>query len=235
MSKAQRAGTHWYVVDKYSFSNGRSIIKSLCGDSRIAIHSYVIDRARLDGFGLVFDEVLSRCEDYEFIIRLVARHFPDMGLIETPICEYRIRMDGSNSVLDGHASPPTEVPPEWRDCIAIVDRRRHVVRWSVTVAELAELNLASIQKDAQLSQHQRANAEQALLTAQHQAMIEVQRTTIDAQTALLASYQQERGTRSYRAFRAMCAVSDLLPRPIRRGLFQLLRLGWRTLGCFVRL
>lgn len=70
-------------------------------DNFVPIHSYVIDRTRCNSKFLNFDVNLSRLEDYAFLIKIAANHEINFDLINFSVCEYRIRQDGTNSVMDG--------------------------------------------------------------------------------------------------------------------------------------
>ena len=78
-----------YTRDRYSFLQH---LKT----NFIPFHSLLIDRSRSDD-ELRFDESYLRCEDYEMLLRL-ARTKEPLHLPEET-CEYRVRMDGSNSTV----------------------------------------------------------------------------------------------------------------------------------------
>ncbi|MEB3203384.1 MAG: glycosyltransferase [Candidatus Sericytochromatia bacterium] len=65
----------------------------------IPIHSFCVDRATEVGAALTFDESMIRAEDYDALLRLASQSKPAFSPEFT--CEYRIRLDGSNTVLDG--------------------------------------------------------------------------------------------------------------------------------------
>lgn len=67
-------------------------------DNFIPLHSFAVDRAGGSG-PCSFDESLSRLEDYDFLLRLASRHPP--AYVPLATCEYRIRTDGTNTVIDG--------------------------------------------------------------------------------------------------------------------------------------
>lgn len=106
--------SHWYVQSKDSFfSWGRSRF-DLFIENFVPIHSYVIDRSRLGSFVLNFDDAFPPLEDYDFLLRLFAAFDPDLSKIEVPVCEYRIRMDGSNSIAYVAGTPPETVRKQKR-------------------------------------------------------------------------------------------------------------------------
>ena|GEM_PF-612032 len=75
----------------------------LIHDNYITCHSYVMDRHRLGNFQISFAEEMSLHEDYSFLLRLCALFRP-VFTPGVPSCEYRMRDDGTNSILHGGAS-----------------------------------------------------------------------------------------------------------------------------------
>nr|WP_222533341.1 glycosyltransferase [Azospirillum sp. 412522] len=76
---------------------GRTLLNLLEGNF-CPIHSYVIDRSRVDDGILAIDPALTIEEDYDLLLRLCARHPSDFELIGTPIGYYVFKTDGSNTV-----------------------------------------------------------------------------------------------------------------------------------------
>lgn len=74
--------------------NNFSLTK-LCQNGFIAIHSYLIDRTKIEPDILRFNESLSVLEDYEFMLRLAKHHKPIY--IPEITCEYRHYTDFRNS------------------------------------------------------------------------------------------------------------------------------------------
>jgi hypothetical protein len=72
----------------------------LIRENFITCHSYVLDRTRMGRFPVKFAEELSLHEDYAFLLRLCALFRPALPP-GPPSCEYRIRDDGTNSILYG--------------------------------------------------------------------------------------------------------------------------------------
>jgi glycosyltransferase involved in cell wall biosynthesis len=71
-------------------------------DNHIPIHSFMIDRFRIQDSDLCFDETVECLEDYIFLILFAFKYEP--LYLREKICEYRIRLDGSNSVMIGTSS-----------------------------------------------------------------------------------------------------------------------------------
>lgn len=119
---------HWFVQTKEDFfSWGRSQL-DLLKENFVPIHSYVIDRSRLGEFDLYFDESFSLLEDYDFLLRLCAAFDLDFAMLDTPVCEYRIRADGSNSLAHVPNAPPAVIAAQQRAQKLIKERKKSLVR-----------------------------------------------------------------------------------------------------------
>lgn len=123
------ARDHWYVQSKDNsfFSWGRSRF-DLFVENFVPIHSYVIDRSRLGSFALHFDDAFPPLEDYDFLLRLFARFEPDLTKLGTPVCEYRIRTDGSNSISYVADAPPETVKKQKRAQMLIQKRKASLIQ-----------------------------------------------------------------------------------------------------------
>lgn len=96
-------------------------------DNFCPIHSYVIERARVERECLRFDERLSRHEDYEFLLRLCARYPSSFALVGRFVGDYYLKDDGSNTILVP-SSVSTERLAEWRWSGEFVERQRNAIR-----------------------------------------------------------------------------------------------------------
>ncbi len=72
---------------------------NLFRDNQCPIHSFIIDRNRVDAARLRFDERLNKNEDYDMLLRLCSRYRSDFSAFESIIGLYCLRTDGSNTVL----------------------------------------------------------------------------------------------------------------------------------------
>jgi hypothetical protein len=86
----------------------------------------VIDRARLGNSELKFDESFTLLEDYDFVLRLFAAHEPDFALLDKPVCEYRIRLDGSNSIAHTAAASPEVIELQQRAWVMIKESKKNL-------------------------------------------------------------------------------------------------------------
>jgi len=78
-----------FTMEEYSF------LVHLKGNF-IPFHTFLVDTTRTDS-AIWFNEEFTRCEDYEFLLRLANSREPVHVREET--CEYRIRLDGTNSSM----------------------------------------------------------------------------------------------------------------------------------------
>jgi len=73
-------------------------LAELAYDNYVTCHSYVIDRTRLGTFRPRFEESLDKGEDYVMVLRLMAL-FEPLATGGVPSAEYRIRDNGSNTII----------------------------------------------------------------------------------------------------------------------------------------
>lgn len=147
---------HWFVQSKDNFfAWGRSRL-DLIRENFVPIHSYVIDRARLEDFDLYFDETFSILEDYEFLLRLCAKFEPDFSRFETPVCEYRIRLDGSNSIAHTTNAPANVIAAQKRAQRLIKERKESLIR-NMPATDLVKLKEGLLES---INQRQLANPEE---------------------------------------------------------------------------
>jgi glycosyltransferase involved in cell wall biosynthesis len=106
------ADGHWVLLEEQDpFRDGKSIIELIAGNF-LPIHSYVIDRMRVPAHALRFREELSLQEDYEFLLRLLTVAEFDFEERQRRIGTYRLRTDGSNTMVLNAAEPRFQ---EWVD------------------------------------------------------------------------------------------------------------------------
>jgi glycosyltransferase involved in cell wall biosynthesis len=117
---------HWFTHKKDNFFSWGRSLTDLYAENFVPIHSYVIDRARLGNSELKFDESFTLLEDYDFVLRLFAAHEPDFTLLDKPVCEYRIRLDGSNSVAHTPAASPEVIDLQRRAQLMIKESKKNL-------------------------------------------------------------------------------------------------------------
>jgi glycosyltransferase involved in cell wall biosynthesis len=117
---------HWFTHKKDNFFAWGRTLADLFAENFVPIHSYVIDRARLGNSELKFDESFTLLEDYDFVLRLFAAHEPDFTLLDKPVCEYRIRLDGSNSIAHTSAASPEVIALQQRAWLMIKESKKNL-------------------------------------------------------------------------------------------------------------
>src|SRR2546422_6075031 len=160
MSRMKWASNHWYVSKKENPWAWGQTRDDLLADNFVPIHSYVIDRKRINPRDLYFDDAMPPLEDYDLLLRLVARYTFDFSRLNTPVCEYRIH--GRNSIpYEPEAGPEAQwfVRAEaHRRATRLIEERKNNLQCLVPVPELIDLK-------KQLTQ---LKAEQARLTQEFQ-------------------------------------------------------------------
>src|SRR4028118_769768 len=117
---------HWFTHKKDNFFAWGRSLSDLFTENFVPIHSYVIDRARLGNLELKFDESFTLLEDYDFVLRLFVAHEPDFTLLDKPVCEYRVRLDGSNSIAHTPAASPEAVDLQQRAWTMIKESKKNL-------------------------------------------------------------------------------------------------------------
>jgi glycosyltransferase involved in cell wall biosynthesis len=136
-ARIQFEDNHWFVRTKGTpFAWGRARL-DIVRDNFVPIHSYVIDRSRIGSFDLYFDELLPPLEDYDFLLRLFSSFEPDLSKLDTPVCEYRVREDGSNSIPYNDAAPPNVVTA-YKRALRSINEKKKSLCFTVSISELAE-------------------------------------------------------------------------------------------------
>lgn len=135
-ARVRRESDHWYVqVKETPFSWGRTR-NDLLRDNFVPIHSYVIDRSRIDPKDLWFDDECPPLEDYDFLLRLCARYSFDFSNLDIPVCEYRIH---SMNSIPYTADAPAGALDFHQRAQKLINERKKNILCSVTVSELADL------------------------------------------------------------------------------------------------
>lgn len=73
-------------------------LEDLLADNFCPIHSFLIDRARVDHADLRFDETMTRLEDYEFLLRFCTKYACSFGSVSKLVGIYNWRTEGGNSI-----------------------------------------------------------------------------------------------------------------------------------------
>ena len=134
-----------YAESKSFPFQGTSVLELMRGNF-CPIHSFVVDTKKVSRHILFFDPTINRNEDYDFLLRLVAKYPSDFSLIETFIGEYYIKRDGSNTILTEYAATP-EAVQAWDDAECFVEGRRR----STMVSEEVQRSLGIAQPSPRLT------------------------------------------------------------------------------------
>jgi ubiquinone/menaquinone biosynthesis C-methylase UbiE len=139
-AKLQNRHDEWVILEKdMPFSWGRSKF-DLFHTNFIPIHSYVINRKSVSEDHLKFNETLSRLEDYEFLLRIAAIYQFDFSALDQPVCEYRIRLDGSNTVLEEKKDLSFEEKQQWENAVSQIDGFK---KNTGVITSLSEIGMAT--------------------------------------------------------------------------------------------
>jgi hypothetical protein len=172
-------GRSYFSLRKWAPYAGKSLLDFLV-ENCFPIHSFVIDRRRVDAELLKFDESMSKNEDYLFLLRIVSQHRSDLGGLTRIIGEHRVRTDGSNTIsITTYPDPQKEA--EWEEARRFIDSEKRRLRISLPVADVVALRQTQ------------ATATMSLRDDQSRREIEIMKTRINRMNqgylALLASLQ----------------------------------------------
>jgi hypothetical protein len=106
------------------------------------IHSFVLHRTKIAERHLFFDPLISRNEDYDFLIRICAQYPSDFHLVNTYVGAYYMKTDGSNTILTESASTAERVAA-WEDAESFLEGRRRITPVSTVVQSGLGLNPVS--------------------------------------------------------------------------------------------
>ncbi|PZR13480.1 MAG: hypothetical protein DI536_12025 [Archangium gephyra] len=111
----------------------------LMHDNYVTCHSYVIDRTRLGRFELGFEERLDKGEDYALLLRLLALFRP-IAVGDGPSAEYRIRDDGTNTIIHDteDAAARARLIQQWSAATELKDRLTADLQVLITKAEFVQ-------------------------------------------------------------------------------------------------
>lgn len=126
----------WHVQKKEKpFAWGRDHY-DLFEDNFVPIHSYVIDRMRVEADDLYFDGKFPPLEDYDFLLRLAAKYEFDFSNLNVFVCEYR--MHGDNSLLFD-SSAKNIISDAHSKALKLIEERKKSVLYSIPIAHLTHI------------------------------------------------------------------------------------------------
>lgn len=98
------------------------------------INSYVLDRERIDPNVLRFDESLTRFEDYDFLLRLLASHMADFSCREIAVAEYWLYEDGRNTNPEWCGDEASW--RSWREGLEAIEERKQRYLAFIPISEV---------------------------------------------------------------------------------------------------
>ncbi len=112
----------------------------LMHDNYITCHAWVIDRSRIGKHRVQFEERLTKSEDYTMLLRLAALFTP-VVITGAPSAEYRIRDDGTNTILHEAVEEKTRlrVRREWEAAIELKNQLTADLQLLTTRGELVKV------------------------------------------------------------------------------------------------
>ncbi|MCX6982085.1 MAG: class I SAM-dependent methyltransferase [Verrucomicrobia bacterium] len=119
------------VVDTRERRFKGDCLLDLFKDNFCPIHSFVVDRSRTTEAELFFNERLHRAEDYDFLLRLCAKHKSDFSLIDTVIADYYFKDDGSNTTELTATTEDRSAP--WRYAVEYANLQKRFLTLSPAV------------------------------------------------------------------------------------------------------
>jgi len=103
------------------FLYGGKALQDLFRENFCPLHSFVIDRLRIQKEDLFFEQQLCRLEDYDFLIRTAAKY--DFVFSDQVVGDYYHKNDGTNSSLFS-PNPSAENIVAWDEARHFVEKRR---------------------------------------------------------------------------------------------------------------
>ncbi|MGV3625460.1 MAG: glycosyltransferase family 2 protein [Archangium sp.] len=125
-------------------------LAQLMHDNYVTCHSYVVDRTRLGRFALGFEERLDKGEDYALLLRLLALFRP-VAVGGAPSAEYRIRDDGTNTIIHDtdDAAARARLIQQWKAATELKDRITADLQMLVTRSEFVQETRRGLSDEAE--------------------------------------------------------------------------------------
>ena len=124
----------WHIEKKEKpFTWGRNHF-DLFKDNFVPIHSFVIDRKRINAEDLYFNDNCIPLEDYEFLLRLGAKYIFDFSKIDVFICEYR--MHGDNTL---EFNPTLDISENHRKSVEYINKLKEETLYSLPISHITHI------------------------------------------------------------------------------------------------
>jgi hypothetical protein len=133
-----------YLNKKLDVYNGNDRF-DLYADNFCPIHSFVIDKEKVEKEDLVFNEDVIRGEDYHLLLRLTAKYESCFRTMNKFIGEYIIRTDASNTsdLPEYRTAKCTNKTESWLNSQEQIEKLKKTVNTKVSLFDLATLNKAA--------------------------------------------------------------------------------------------
>ena len=130
---------YWQYQERHSdWFVGRNTRQQLFVQNFCPIHSFVLDRYKVDPDDLYFDVQLKKFEDYHFLLRTVARYPASFTNMSRLIGEYVIKLDGSNTVCIHNISSSIQ-QSEWAEMERWIEEEKKNITITLSLVELNQM------------------------------------------------------------------------------------------------
>lgn len=109
-----KIGSMSYTKSKMPFLEREITIFDELFENHFPIHSYMINRKKIEKNDMFFDQSYSALEDYEFILRTISNYEFSTKDLNIPVAEYRIRDDQTHTT-PFHDPNLQLTDPKWVD------------------------------------------------------------------------------------------------------------------------
>ena len=137
-AKTTQEFNQWYIhVKETPFTAGRNRY-DLFRDNFMPIHSYVIDRERVEATDLFFDDEMPPLEDYDFLLRLSSKYEFDFSQLDVFVCEYRIHTVNS---IPYTANATSEQILKYQRAFQLIEERKKKILCLVPLPDLIAIGV----------------------------------------------------------------------------------------------
>lgn len=135
-AKVYEEGDARYITTKETpFAWGRNKF-DLVKDNFIPIHSYIIDRRKVEVADLYFDADFSLLEDYDFLLRLAAKYDFDFSCLDSYVCEYRFHKSNS---MPYNEKCLQETRDSYQKALDYIEQKKSLLKMEVKFSDILEI------------------------------------------------------------------------------------------------
>ncbi len=110
-----------YTLDREIMFTSQSGLGELFKSNFCPINSFGLDLQRIEADDLYFDPSISRCEDYEFLLRICSKYQSDFDGLTRAVSVYAQRIDASGSTNFARGDYNPDHDAEWEKGRAKID------------------------------------------------------------------------------------------------------------------